>query len=190
MATWGLVVVTALLVALGGPVQDAQVPARLSRAVRLDRGCAGLLRALLRLVQHPPSSQRDRDVHPGRRPSRSRGRPPPGSDQRPCRRVCRSSRAVREGPASAEADPCRGLDQPTCEGGAPSLISERSCLTGLDRLRPACACVPVSTNGWNRAGSGEGVGGGGTAHRRMERTGGGGGVTWSRPRRVWTDRTG
>lgn len=55
----------------------------------------------------------------------------PTSSTPPTRRTrSGSSRTVQ-----ASACPRRGLDQPTGEGGAASLIFDRGCLTGLDRFR-------------------------------------------------------
>ena len=57
---------------LRGQLQDAQVPARLPRALRLHRGRARVLRRLLRLVQRRAPPQRHRAAHARRRPLRPR----------------------------------------------------------------------------------------------------------------------
>ena len=62
---------------LGVAFQDAEVPARLPRPVRLPRGRQGVLRDLLPLVQPRPSPFPDRHAHPVRRPPRPRRRRPP-----------------------------------------------------------------------------------------------------------------
>ncbi len=118
------------------------VPARLSRPVRLDRGCPGLLPGLLRLVQRRAPPQRDRAVHPGRRPLRPDGPATRSSSRRLRRRLRRPPRALRQGTAGAEARAGRGLDQPARAGGAASLIFERWCLTGLDRFRRVQTAIP------------------------------------------------
>ncbi len=105
------------------------VPARLSRPVRLDRGRPGLLRRLLQLVQRRAPPQRDRAVHPGRRPLRPDGPAARSTSRRPRRRLRRPPRALRQGSTKGRACAGRGLDQPTREGGAASLIFERWCLT-------------------------------------------------------------
>ena len=55
-----------------GPVQDAEVPARLPRPVRLDRGRTRCLPHVLRLVQRRAPPLRAGPAHPGRRPLRHR----------------------------------------------------------------------------------------------------------------------
>ena len=55
-----------------GAVQDAQVPARVPRPVRLDRARARVLPQLLRLVQPPAPPLRDRPHDTGGRPLRPR----------------------------------------------------------------------------------------------------------------------
>ncbi len=57
---------------LGGPVQDAEVPARVPRPFRLDRARPRVLPRLLRLVQRPAPPLRDRLHDPRRRPPRPR----------------------------------------------------------------------------------------------------------------------
>jgi putative transposase len=55
---------------LRGWLQDAEVPPRLSRTLRMHRGCARVLRRFLRLVQRRASSQRHRAQHARRCPLR------------------------------------------------------------------------------------------------------------------------
>jgi len=96
-----------------GPVQNAQVPSRLPRAVRQHRGCARPLPALLPVVQRhsPPLRHRFHDT-------RDRSlRPRPGSLPATCRHAQRRVSGQPEtlqgkSPATAQAaDRC--LDQPT-----------------------------------------------------------------------------
>ena len=55
-----------------GALQDAEVPARVPRPVRLDRARPRALPRVLRLVQPPAPPLRDRPDDPGRRPPRPR----------------------------------------------------------------------------------------------------------------------
>ena len=57
---------------LGGAVQDAEVPARVPRALRGPRACPSAPSQVLRLVQRRASSQRDRLHDPGGGALRSR----------------------------------------------------------------------------------------------------------------------
>ena len=61
---------------LGGTVQNLEVPAGLSGAVRFDRRCAGLPGALLRLVQQRASPLGHRAGDAGAAPQRGRPDPP------------------------------------------------------------------------------------------------------------------
>lgn len=67
--------------------------------------------------------------------SRPDGPPARGPRRRPRRRLRRPPRPLRQGSTPAQAGACRGLDQPTREGGAASLIFRLGCLTALDRFR-------------------------------------------------------
>ena len=126
------------------PYSEAQfktleVPADLSRPLRLARGRPGLLRHLLHLVQHAAPPCGDRPPHPGRRPCRAGRRDHGRPGRHPRRRLRRPSRALRPPTTHAARGPHRGLDQPAGdEGGATSVICTPGCLTGLDRFRSPC----------------------------------------------------
>ena len=100
---------------LRGPVQDPEVPPRLPwplpRHHRRDR----LLPNVLPLVQHRTSPWRDRDAHPGRRPSQSNPERAGAARADPSSRLDPSSRTLRSrDPTTGSPSPSR-LDQPTCD---------------------------------------------------------------------------
>jgi len=118
-------------------VQDAQVPPRIPRTVRLDRARPRLLPRVLRLVQPPAPPLRDRPDDPGGRPPRAC----PGSPRRapagPRRRLRGEARALRPGPAAAAHAPDGSVDQQANHRGGRSPNSNSDRLIRLDRLRSA-----------------------------------------------------
>ena len=93
-------------------LQDAEVPARVPRAVRRHRARPRSLPVVLRLVQPPPPPLRDRADDPGRRPPRPRARAP----RRPRQRVLDAAyaappRAVRPQAARTARATDRRVDQ-------------------------------------------------------------------------------
>jgi transposase InsO family protein len=94
------------------PVQDPEVSARIPRPVRLLRGCARVLPAVLLLVQRGAPSLRDRVPHPRRCPLRA-GRAGPGrASRRAGRGLRRPPRAVRPQATSPTEAVHRRLNQP------------------------------------------------------------------------------
>ena len=124
------------------PVQDPEVPPRLPwplpRHHRRDR----LLPNVLPLVQHRTSPWRDRDAHPGRRPSQSNPERAGAARADPSSRLDPSSRTLRSrDPTTGSPSPSR-LDQPTCDTHNRrncSVNRNRHCLKVVDRFRPAGA---------------------------------------------------
>ena len=115
-------------------VQDAEVPARVPRPVRLDRARPRVLPRLLRLVQPRPPPLRDRPDDPGRRPLR-----PGASSSTPRARVLDAAyarhpeRFVRRHPPRPRCRPPPGsTSRRRCRR---SLKSNAKRLTELDRLR-------------------------------------------------------
>ncbi len=133
---------------LRGAVQDAQVPARLSRPLHLDRAGARVLPRVLWLVQQSPPSFRDRPDEPGDRPPRAG---PEGSRRargRPEDRLRGTARALYQPAARPTRAPGRGVDQQAHRhrqrqpGGRP-LNSRPRCLIRLDRFRPVRRFTPT-----------------------------------------------
>jgi len=90
---------------VGGAVQDAEVPAGLPSAVRLDPGCPRPLPHLLPLVQRRTPSQRSWPAHPSRRALRL-GRPARGGPgDRACHRLCHPPGALPRRLAAAAGAP-------------------------------------------------------------------------------------
>jgi putative transposase len=103
---------------LGGAVQDAEVPARVPRAVRLDPGRASTLPRLLPLVQHGTPSCRPRPADARRRASR-RGRATRCRAGHRARHGLRgASRTIPRWPAPPAGASCGSVDQPTEDPGA------------------------------------------------------------------------
>ncbi len=121
---------------LGGALQDARVPARLPRPLRLDRARARLLPRVLRLVQPPAPPLRDRPDDPGDRPPRPSRADPRRQASRPRGGLRGHARAVRPPAATAAGATDRRLDQQARQRGGCTLNSRPSCLIRLDRLRP------------------------------------------------------
>ena len=96
---------------LRGAVQDAQVPARVPAALRLDRARPRVLPRLLRLLQPRAPPLRDRPDDPGDRPPRPRRAAARRARPRPRRRLRAHARTVRPPRADAAAGPDRRLDQ-------------------------------------------------------------------------------
>ena len=71
----------------GSAVQDPEIPARVPRPVRLDRGRPGALPGLLPLVQQPAPPRRARPAHRRRCPPRPRGCRPGRPRRRPGHRL-------------------------------------------------------------------------------------------------------
>jgi len=128
------------------PFSEAQfkteeVPARLPRPVRLARARPSPLPTVLRLVQRRASSQRCRPDETRRRALRTRTRDHRRPRQGPRRRVHRQTRTVRPQPAATTPARRHDLDQPArrrpCDRDTAvgSVVSQRSCLTKLDRFR-------------------------------------------------------
>ena len=117
-------------------VQDAQVPPRVPRPIRLDHGRALVLPNVLRVVQPRPPPLRDRPDDPGHRPPRTRPRTPCEAPARPRGRLRRHARTVRPPAAYAAGTAHHRLDQQARHQGGCSLIATTKRLTGLDRLRP------------------------------------------------------
>jgi putative transposase len=84
---------------LRGPVQDPEVPARLPRPVRLDRGRPGALPGLLPLVQRGTPPHRAGPTHPRRRPPRHCPDHPRQARRRARGRLPGAPRTVRPKPA-------------------------------------------------------------------------------------------
>ena len=128
---------------LRGPVQDPEVPPRLPwplpRHHRRDR----LLPNVLPLVQHRTSPWRDRDAHPGRRPSQSNPERAGAARADPSSRLDPSSRTLRSrDPTTGSPSPSR-LDQPTCDTHNRrncSVNRNRHCLKVVDRFRKRMPC--------------------------------------------------
>ena len=131
---------------LRGAVQDPEVPPRLPwplpRHHRRDR----LLPNVLPLVQHRTSPWRDRDAHPGRRPSQSNPERAGAARADPSSRLDPSSRTLRSrDPTTASPSPSR-LDQPTCDTHNRrncSVNRNRHCLKVVDRFRSGFGHVIV-----------------------------------------------
>src|SRR6185295_12738130 len=113
-----------------------EIPAAIPQTFRLYRGCPGLLRPLLHLVQPGSPSRRYRLDDPGpgalrpgqRRPCRPSGRPGAGIPSQPGTLRAQSPRAA------AYADP--DLDQPTPDNRhQPSLNRDLGCLKVIDTFR-------------------------------------------------------
>src|SRR5450755_4475163 len=101
---------------LRGAVQNTEVPTRLPRSLRLDRGCSCSLPEVLPLVQQRTPPRRYRLDGSGCRPPRNRY----SAEQATChhdRRRIRSSSNPLQGrrPEAASTSHCR-LDQPTEKG--------------------------------------------------------------------------
>jgi transposase InsO family protein len=94
-------------------VQDPEVPARLSRALRLAPGCAGALHRFLPVVQHRASALGPRLAHPTRCALRARGRAQCPTGPRARGSLCQHARAVCPSSAHAGTPSHRGLDQST-----------------------------------------------------------------------------
>ena len=133
------------------PVPDHEVPAGLPRAVRRHRRRPRLLHRLLRLAQLRPPPLRHRVPHPrlGLLGHRNRDTRPAGSRAR--RRLPDPPRTLRSRAASSTAAARRRLHQPTPTGGRHSLISQRSCLTGLDRRRNRSTYLPFASGSERRS---------------------------------------
>jgi len=98
---------------LGSPLQDPQVSVGVPPALRIHRGCQGILSTLFLLVQSRPPSRRHRpdDTRSGPlRPGKRRPRRPTAN---PRRRVRRTSRTLRQTAAHTTQQTYRRLDQPT-----------------------------------------------------------------------------
>ena len=97
------------------------------------------VRNVLPLVQHRTSPWRDRDAHPGRRPSQSNPERAGEARADPSSRLDPSSRTLRSrDPTTASPSPSR-LDQPTCDTHNRrncSVNRNRHCLKVVDRFRP------------------------------------------------------
>ena len=132
---------------LRDPVQDAQVPARLPRALRLPGARTRLSAQLLPLVQRRAPPQRALLPHPGRRPLRPRRPGPRRAAPRPHRRLHRAPRALRQRAAAVRKAPRGGLDQPAREHDAPGCPRIDATEPGRPRGRPAshhlCAHPPA-----------------------------------------------
>ena len=120
-----------------GPVQDPEVPARLPRPVRLDRGRPSALPGLLPLVQRGTSPQRAGPAHPGRRPLRHRRGRPRQTRHRARPRLPGAPRTVRPNPTRAAEATHPLMDQPARPArGDHSLNPAPRCLRQVDRFRP------------------------------------------------------
>ena len=98
---------------LRGAVQDPEVPPRLPWPLPRHHRRNRLLPNVLPLVQHRTSPWRDRDAHPGRRPSQSNPERAGAARADPSSRLDPSSRTLRpRDPTTASPSPSR-LDQPT-----------------------------------------------------------------------------
>ena len=120
-----------------------RLPWPLPRHHRRDR----LLPNVLPLVQHRTSPWRDRDAHPGRRPSQSNPERAGAARADPSSRLDPSSRTLRSrDPTTASPSPSR-LDQPTCDTHNRrncSVNRNRHCLKVVDRFRaPRSRCAPA-----------------------------------------------
>ena len=120
---------------LRSALQDAQVSARVPRALRDHRAGAGLRSPLLRLVQPPPSPFRDRPHDPGRRSLRPRRRTPRRTHARPATGLRPHARTVRPPRTHTAAAPDRGMDQQARQRRGRSLNLNVDRLIRLDRLR-------------------------------------------------------
>ena len=111
-----------------------RLPWPLPRHHRRDR----LLPNVLPLVQHRTSPWRDRDAHPGRRPSQSNPERAGAARADPSSRLDPSSRTLRSrDPTTGSPSPSR-LDQPTCDTHNRrncSVNRNRHCLKVVDRFR-------------------------------------------------------
>ena len=111
-----------------------RVPWPLPRHHRRDR----LLPNVLPMVQHRTSPWRDRDAHPGRRPSQSNPERAGAARADPASRLDPSSRTLRSrDPTTGSPSPSR-LDQPTCDTHNRrncSVNRNRHCLKVVDRFR-------------------------------------------------------
>ena len=98
-------------------------------------------RTFFPLVQHRTSPWRDRDAHPGRRPSQSNPERAGAARADPSSRLDPSSRTLRSrDPTTGSPSPSR-LDQPTCDTHNRrncSVNRNRHCLKVVDRFRGAC----------------------------------------------------
>jgi len=93
-------------------VQDTQVPPRLPRPFRLDRGRPTALPGVLRLVQRRASPHRAGPAHRGRRPLPHRRSGPRQARRRPHRRLYRAPRTLRLQTTRAATTARRLVDQP------------------------------------------------------------------------------
>jgi integrase len=119
-----------------GALQDAQIPARVPRPVRLDPPRPRVLPPVLPLVQRTSPPLRDRPDDPEHRPPRPRRTDPRRPSRRPRRGLRRNARAIRPPSTPATAPTDRRMDQQAARHRATcTLNSSRICLTELDRLR-------------------------------------------------------
>ena len=109
-----------------------------------------LLPNVLPLVQHRTSPWRDRDAHPGRRPSQSNPERAGAARADPSSRLDPSSRTLRSrDPTTGSPSPSR-LDQPTCDTHNRRNCSanrNRHCLKVVDRFRLNAVRSIQSTQG-------------------------------------------
>jgi hypothetical protein len=114
-----------------GALQDAEVPARVPRAVRQHRAGTRVLQIVLRLVQQPAPPLGDRPHDPGRRPPRTRDRAPRRPPARPRSRLHRATRALRQRHAEAAHAADSSVDQQARHQGGRSLNSNADVSSGL-----------------------------------------------------------
>ena len=120
---------------LGVELQDAQVPARVSRPVRRHRARPRALPHVLPLVQPRAPALRDRADNPRRLPPRAGAAALRPARRGPRRGVRAQPRAVRPQAARRTGAADRRVDQQAQGGRRRSLIPNARRLTGLDRLR-------------------------------------------------------
>ena len=127
-------------------LEDAQVPARLPRALRLDRGGARLLPRVLRLAEPRAPPLGDRPHGAGRRALRARQGDPRGAGTRPRCGVRAHPGALRLAAAAATGAAHGRVDQQarlrTRRRGGCSLIASDDRLNRLDRFRACSALRP------------------------------------------------
>src|SRR5271166_2841311 len=118
------------------PVQNAEVPQRFSRTVRLDRARPHLVQGLLRLPAARAPPFRARPAHTGVGVLRHRRRHPGRTSAGHGRRLRRQPEPVRH-PTAAPETADRGMDQPTDPTTENSVHIMRRCLKRLDSYRTA-----------------------------------------------------